>query len=198
MSEIVHLIRHGQSTFNEAWEREKVDPMIIDAPLTGRGIDQAFGLRETVSALNVDAIVSSPLTRALQTATVLANGTSTPIRVESLHREYVWSSCDIGRSPKHLIRDFPELEFGHLSDPWWWCPSGNPQAVDKEPSDVVMDRVQDFLVRLRKRPERSVAVVGHCTFFWLFAGVMLENCQILSIDPHSHRVPEQPSPPPGG
>ncbi len=196
MTNIIHLIRHGQSTFNEAWEREKVDPMIIDAPLTERGHDQAATLRDQVAALQVDAIIASPLTRALQTASRLAEGTDIPIHVDSLHREYVWSSCDIGRSPKHLSQEFPDLEFGHLSDPWWWCPSGNPHAVDQEPSFVVMNRVHAFLNVLKARPERSLAIVGHCTFFWLLSGVLLENCQLLTLNPHTHVVPE-PSPAPG-
>lgn len=197
MAEIVHLIRHGQSTFNAAWELEKKDPMIIDAPLTGHGQDQAAGLRDTVAQLGLDAIIASPLTRALQTATSIADGLSVPIHVDSLHREYVWSSCDLGRSPVALAQDFPHLAFDHLSDPWWWCPSGNPTHLDREPPEVVMNRVHAFHAALKAHPERSVAIVGHCTFFWLFSGVMLQNCEVLSINPHQHMVPEAPPPPPG-
>jgi broad specificity phosphatase PhoE len=102
----------------------------------------------------------------------------------------------VGRSPEHLTREFPNLKFDHLSDPWWWCPSGNPEHVQQEPESVVMTRVHGFLDMLKARPERSVAVVGHCTFFWLFSGVMMENCQVLTIEPHNHRIPK-PSPAPG-
>jgi len=197
MADIVHLIRHGQSTFNAAWERDKVDPMILDAPLTTLGHDQAAGLRDTVAQLRVDAVIASPLTRALQTASSLSHGLNVPIHVEPLHREYVWSSCDIGRSPIALAQEFPHLIFDHLSDPWWWCPSGNPTSVDKEPPEIVMNRVHAFLAALKTRPEKSVAIVGHCTFFWLFSGIMLQNCEVLTINPHQHIIPEAPPPPPG-
>ena len=125
MADIIHLIRHGQSAFNAAWERDNVDPMIIDAPLTERGFGQAASIRSDVAKLGIEAVLASPLTRAIQTATHLADGLDVPIHVDPLHREFVWSSCDIGRSPADLASDFPHLSFDHLSDPWWWCPSGD-------------------------------------------------------------------------
>ena len=171
--------------------------MIIDAPLTEQGREQAEGLRGSVAALGIEAVVTSPLTRAVQTSLTISQGLDLPIHVDALHREYVWSSCDVGRSPAVLSHEFPHLRFDHLSDPWWWCPSGRHQQVDKEPAEIVMNRVQGFLKSLQDRPERNLAVVGHCTFFWLFTGIMLENCQVLTINPHTHRIPEAPPPPPG-
>ena len=197
MADIIHLIRHGQSAFNAAWERDNVDPMIIDAPLTERGFGQAASIRSDVAKLGIEAVLASPLTRAIQTATHLADGLDVPIHVDPLHREFVWSSCDIGRSPADLASDFPHLSFDHLSDPWWWCPSGDTTRVDKEPLPVVKARVETFLDAVRARPDRSLAIVGHCTFFWLLTGTMMQNCQILSLDPHSHRIPEDLELPPG-
>ena len=197
MADIIHLIRHGQSAFNAAWEQTGVDPMIIDAPLTDHGVGQAAALRDTVARLDVQAVIASPLTRAIQTASTLAHGLDVPIHVDALHREYVWSSCDVGRSPAQLAADFPHLQFDHLDDPWWWCPSGDPSQVEKEPRSVVEVRVRGFLDAVRARPERSLAVVGHCTFFWMFTGKMMKNCEVLTIRPHQHTIPPTPDEPPG-
>jgi broad specificity phosphatase PhoE len=66
----VHLVRHGQSTYNEAisgpgsWE----EPKIFDARLTELGIEQAKKLGKFLSKLPKDAVwITSPLTRAMQT-----------------------------------------------------------------------------------------------------------------------------------
>ena len=67
---VVHLVRHGQSTYNEAisgpgsWD----EPNIFDAPLTKLGVRQAKGLGAFLSKLPKDAVwVTSPLTRAMET-----------------------------------------------------------------------------------------------------------------------------------
>lgn len=66
----VHLVRHGQSTYNEAisgpgsWE----EPKIFDARLTELGIKQAKELGKFLSELPQDAVwITSPLTRAMET-----------------------------------------------------------------------------------------------------------------------------------
>ena len=192
MADIVHLIRHGQSTFNLAWEETGVDPMIIDAPLTPHGQQQAQDLRPTIAGLGIEAVLVSPLTRAIQTASSITHGLNVPIHVDATHRELVWSSCDIGRTPGLLALDFPHLKFDHLPETWWWCPSGNPTKVDREPPVLVRQRIDRFLDAVRARSERVVAVVGHCTFFWLLTGTLMKNCEVLSISPHSHVVPPLP------
>ena len=61
----MHLVRHGQSTYNEAisgpgsWE----EPKIFDARLTKLGIEQAKELGKFLSELPKDAVwITSPLT----------------------------------------------------------------------------------------------------------------------------------------
>ena len=66
----VHLVRHGQSTYNEAisgpgsWE----EPKIFDARLTELGVKQAKELGKFLSEIPKDAVwITSPLTRAMET-----------------------------------------------------------------------------------------------------------------------------------
>jgi broad specificity phosphatase PhoE len=196
MADIVHLIRHGQSRFNAEWERHKRDPMIVDAPLTDLGHEQARRLSPTLAGLGVEAVITSPLTRAIQTTLNVFPDRSVPIMVDDTHREYLWSSCDVGRSPTVLAREFQDLTFDHLNDPWWHCPSGDPTRVEKETLSGVMTRVEGFLDVLRTRPERRIAVVGHCTFFWLLTGHLMQNCEVFDIEPRWHVIPP-PTPVPG-
>ncbi len=195
MTKTVHLIRHGTSTFNVACaEAPWIDPMLFDARLSPRGEEQAAALRRAAAALGVELAVTSPLTRAIQTA-VAAFGDLAPIRVESLHCERVETSCDIGRSPAALAAEFPMLAFDHLDDPWWHTDGSHPLAIVPEPDAVLDRRIAAFRDWLGRRPERRIAVIGHGTFFQRLTGRRLANAEILSLalDPDTldFRVPAE-------
>ena len=70
----VYLIRHGESQGQAASRNgldRKTDPRLVDCGLTRKGESQAWSLRNFFSEAELDSIqlvVSSPLTRALQTA----------------------------------------------------------------------------------------------------------------------------------
>ncbi|MEO5374856.1 MAG: phosphoglycerate mutase family protein [Alphaproteobacteria bacterium] len=189
MPQTVHLIRHGQSTFNAACAAVPwVDPMLIDAPLSERGWREVAALRTRAPALEVDLVVTSPLTRAIQTALgAFADGRA-PIVVEPLLRESLESSCDVGRSPSVLAETFPMLRFDHLVDPWWHTDGTERRETiqrpfSPEPQSAVMARIAAFRAWLRQRAEPTLAVVGHGTFFNLLTGVRLDNCEVLTLAP---------------
>jgi len=182
MTKRVHLIRHGQSLFNAAFAESPVDPMIFDAPLSPLGHQQVATLRDTVRQLAADIVVTSPLTRAIQT-TLGAFGLETaPVVVEALHRERVEHSCDVGRSPAELAVEFPRLAFAHLDDPWWHSDGSHPRAIVTEPEETLLSRVEAFRRWLGRRPEREIAVVGHGTFLNRLTGRMFQNCEMLTIE----------------
>lgn len=176
MPKTVHLIRHGQSTFNAAFSDPWVDPLHFDAPLTPTGHEQVRAMRAVVADTAYDLVVTSPLTRAIQTALGLF-GERHPILVEPLHREYLASSCDVGRSPRALACAFPWLAFDHLDDPWWHDGEKDARGVPLEPMAMFEARLERFRAWLMARDEQVIAVVGHGTFFRHFAGCQLANCE---------------------
>ncbi|HSE77867.1 MAG TPA: histidine phosphatase family protein [Alphaproteobacteria bacterium] len=182
MKKHVHLIRHGQSLFNAAFAQSRVDPMIFDAPLSPLGREQVATMRATGSALDVEVIVTSPLTRAIETTLGVFADHGAAMVVEALHRERVEHSCDVGRSPAALAEAFPQLAFHHLDDPWWHSDGSHPRAIVVEPEPVLMARVAAFRAWLKRRPERVIAVVGHGTFLNRLTGHLFQNCELLSID----------------
>jgi broad specificity phosphatase PhoE len=178
----IHLIRHGQSAFNIAFDSlTRIDPMIFDAPLTDFGREQAQSLRGEVHSLGVELIVTSPLTRAIQTTLHAFGPDHAPIRVESLHTERLEHSGDVGRSPQALRSEFPHLAFDHLDDPWWHNDGSHPQAIILESEERLLGRVANFRAWLAQRPEKTIAVIGHGTFLNRLTGHHFKNCERLTL-----------------
>jgi len=181
----VLCIRHGESTFNAAWRLTGTDPLHFDAPLSAAGTRQVRETRSAIAALPVDVVVSSPLTRALQTAQGLFNGhpCAPSIVVHPLLRERVENSCDVGRSPRALATDFPSLDVAHLDEIWWHAEGpADARGICVEPVESVAARALKFKNYLRGRPERCIAVVGHGTFFFHMTGRALANCECVTLD----------------
>jgi broad specificity phosphatase PhoE len=173
----IYLIRHGQSEFNAAHKEGEPDPMIFDAPLTPEGQLQAQQARLAASELGIGQVITSPLTRAIQTAIVLFEGIA-PIRVVADHRELLSHSCDVGRPKSVLKQDFPGLSFDHLDEIWWHQGAENEDGVPVEPHDAFKQRIRRFAVDLVHIKERPLAVVGHGDTFRELAGFSMANCEI--------------------
>ena len=177
----VHLIRHGQSTFNAGFAETGADPMHRDARLTELGHAQVAAAKAAYAALGHELVVSSPLTRAIQTTIGLFGGGAAPILIEALHREKQTDSCDVGRSPSILAAEFPQLRFDHLADPWWHDRDPDLRGIPIEPDHAFQDRLARFRAWLAARPERTITVVGHGTFFrMLTGGRSFANCELVS------------------
>ena len=120
MRRTIHLIRHGQSTFNAHWEATGEDPLHYDARLSAIGEAQVAEARRLLKTERFDLVVTSPLTRAIQTTLGIFTGNHdiSSFTVEPLHREWVEQSCDVGRHPHELAAEFEMLGFAHLEHHW--------------------------------------------------------------------------------
>jgi len=180
----VLCIRHGESTFNAAWRVNPVDPLHFDAPLSDFGRGQVLQVRRALARYPVEIVLTSPLTRALQTAQGLFDGhpNAPRIQVAPLLRERVENSCDIGRAPAALAAEFPSIDLSQLDEAWWHR-EGRPDArgICVEPVSVVQARAAQFRDYMLARPERVVALVGHGTFFFYLTGKALANCEVAEF-----------------
>ena len=178
----VYLLRHGYSTWQAEYDLTRADAGIIDAPLAERGRAQARAVAGDIAALDIDLVITSPLTRAIETTLGVFDGASSasrpPITVDSLLRERLGDSCDIGRSPAVLAADFPDLEFSHLPEVWWHEGPTDARGVPMEPWPLVERRAREFAASLECRAERSILVVSHHGFLRNFCGVAVANCEL--------------------
>lgn len=82
------LIRHGQPDYTPCDERGFIGHGRSLAPLSPLGVSQAEKTGKDPALKDVKLIVSSPLTRALQTAAIISRETGIPLTVEVDLREW--------------------------------------------------------------------------------------------------------------
>src|ERR1700761_680721 len=102
------LLRHGQSKFNLHFSATRRDPGIVDPKLTPLGHAQAEEAAQALSREPITRIITSPYTRALQTAAPLARALRVPVIVNPIVRERYAFACDIGTPRTALEHLWPD------------------------------------------------------------------------------------------
>lgn len=170
----MYFIRHGQSVFNAAFAETGLDPGVVDAPLTPRGFDEARGAGRLLAGKGITHIVSSPYTRALQTATAVNAVLQLPIAVEPLLGERRLYSCDIGTRRSVLLKDWPSIDFSRVEKEEWW-PHKNESDGD------IAGRVRAFAAQEADYGP-SMLFVSHWYFIFTLSSMDMENGQVLWQD----------------
>ena len=171
------LLRHGQSEFNLHFTATRRDPGIKDPKLTPLGHAQAEAAAEAILGEHqIQRIIASPYTRALQTAAPLARRLGLPVLVQPLVRERYAFACDIGSPRTALAQDWPELDLSHIDEIWW------PAA--EEPADQVEARARLFRAEMSALADwQHTVVVSHWGFILSMTGQSVTNGQWLRCDP---------------
>lgn len=137
----IYLVRHGQTELNVSGVlRGHLDPN-----LDALGILQAKMLGEVIGQEEVQLLVSSPLKRAVETATEIAIRAAIEVEIEPrlIDRDYgPWA----GKSKETVITKFGSLE----------------AAPEIEPESKVLARSVDAVMDVARRvPNGSAVIVSH-------------------------------------
>lgn len=189
----IYLIRHAQSEFNAAFMPDDPDPMIFDAPLSPLGKAQAVETRTHINALDIVNLIVSPMTRTLQTATLIFENIH-PVSINADVREQLIHSCDVGRAPNSLAKDYPHLDFSHLDECWWHNEEKNHLGYSVESRELVEQRADQFIDYLIANNTHSTAIISHGNFINAMTGIKPQNCEIIKFDPTS-RTSQSITPP---
>ncbi|NDE90756.1 MAG: histidine phosphatase family protein [Alphaproteobacteria bacterium] len=178
----MYFIRHGQSEFNVVYSVTLQDPGILDAPVTQRGQQQALGAAKHLKHRHLNhqpitRIICSPYTRALQTATIIADHLGIEnIMAEPLAGERRLFTCDIGTPLSELKARWPKVDFARVEKDEWW-PSVNENEEDIE------RRVHAFKQLYCDLPdEETTCVVSHWYFIFTLTSKDTDNAQIIRRD----------------
>ncbi|MGV8857127.1 histidine phosphatase family protein [Rhodoglobus sp.] len=138
----IYLVRHGETD----WNRQRRIQGSSDIPLNDTGRAQAKATGELLARRNWDGIFASPLSRAMETAQIIAAETSLaePIPLPAVvERNYGDAE---GRTDSEVDALYP----------------GNTEVPGREPRQAVIDRALPALVQLAEANHgKSVIVVVH-------------------------------------
>jgi broad specificity phosphatase PhoE len=170
------LIRHGQSHFNVVFNETRVDPGIVDPGLTEQGIREAEAAAEALIERDVRRILTSPYSRTLHTAGIIAGRLDLGVTIEPLVRERAYFVCDVGSPRSELTARWPDFDFADLPDRWWPEPEETEQALRARCTAfrAAMAQTEDWAF---------VAVVSHWGFIRELTGEAVPNGTMLRFDP---------------
>jgi len=159
------LVRHGDTELNSA-ERYWGDS---DVKLSDAGFGQAEKLRHRLAAEKIDAIYSSNLRRASETAQIIASGHQLDVITCAELREINFGKLE-GLTFAEASQLYPEVS------KLWMKRSPNLKYPGGESLSEFNKRVSKFLNRLKKHtPEETILIVAH-------SGVLRTLiCQLLGL-----------------
>ncbi|MCH5166533.1 MAG: histidine phosphatase family protein [Erysipelotrichales bacterium] len=171
----IYLVRHGEATSNLEHVYNRVDD-----ELTELGIKQAETLANLVNAIDYDVVISSPLTRCIQTTNI----------INTHNKEVILDSNLKERDAGNLIGT--PLENSNREEYWNY----NTTLVQGEYEDIkdFFKRISNFLDELKKKDYKSVLIVSHSgvskainAYFngigdGYFLNKGLSNCEIKEYD----------------
>jgi len=151
----LYIARHGETEYNlqRRWQGGG-----YDSPLTPKGIAQARGLREILRDVKFDAIYSSPLGRAMNTACIVFDDErlfecrgKTDLRL----KEVMVGEAE-GMPYDDIADIFPSVYPALMHDP----PAYIPPPGGENLTDMIV-RVDSFLQELAKKPYERAYVQAH-------------------------------------
>ncbi len=145
------LIRHGETDWNieGRWQGQ------ADVPLNERGREQAIQTASALAGIEIAAIYSSDLSRARETAEVLASVTKLKVQFDVRLREIHQGEWQ-GLLASEIQARYPEAFQQRMTDPISVTPPGGEMASQ------VMIRVLSAIKEIRQMHSgKTVAVVSH-------------------------------------
>ena len=245
MNDFINGIHYGQPGFTDVFpDTQENREKYYDSPLGPRGLVQVQQLGNSVRRLRngdesaaaelslrpehrsileeIDLIVCSPLSRALQT---MDQGLYPSLQPKNLPvvavphaAERIYLISDLGKSRRELKREYPYVDFDTAfpssigeDDQWTyvptveeknnyveWRPSGEGQvyACMGEPQECFDERMERLVTWLDSREENTIAVVCHGGVILWFLGEILDNCHVRVVDFEDVKNPKRLYEPP--
>jgi broad specificity phosphatase PhoE len=169
----VYLVRHGTTD----WNREEIFRGRIDCPLNETGRAEARAVADSLQGTKIGRIYTSPLSRAAETARVIAAGRGIQVIPEA-----AFTDLDFGEWQGLPLKDAKE-KHPDLYRAW----REQPQAVTfpgGESLDKVRGRAWEGLLRLvQENPEKTILIVSHrvVTKVLVCAALGLDNSHFWQI-----------------
>jgi broad specificity phosphatase PhoE len=145
------LVRHGETSWNETHKFQGFS----DIELSSKGKSQAQSLAESLKGQKLEAIYTSPLIRAQQTAEQIARYHDCPVILDEGLKELNQGQLE-GLTAEDLRQGYPEFLRRWIQEPEsTHLPKGESLGELQRRAWAAIEQI------LRKHPEGTVVVVGH-------------------------------------
>ena len=164
------LVRHGEPDYCELEERSYTGFGIDLAPLSEKGRQQAQELSTNLLLPSAEIIISSSVTRALETASDVACATELPLRVEPLLHE--WQVYETGIENFEMARRLFLENHGEL------LPNS---PIQYETATEMRSRFLECMSKYREH--QTVVVVAHNMLMRQFVpNEKIDFCQVIECE----------------
>lgn len=154
----LYIIRHGETDWNVEGRLQGES----DLPLNQNGQNMALKTGQALEKISFDLVITSPYTRAKQTADLILGNRKIPWLIDKRIREINWGEWD-GKTTEDLKAIGKKEEF----DLFYKAPFQFRGAPGGETIEQVCARGRIFLESLEKEPEyekKTILVISHgCT-----------------------------------
>ncbi|RSI98137.1 histidine phosphatase family protein [Streptococcus mitis] len=164
------FVRHGEPDYRELEERSYTGFGMDLAPLSKEGRQQAQKLCQNPLLQSADLLVTSAVTRALETASYVVRATGLPLRVEPLLHE--WQVYETG------IENFEKARTLFLENNGELLPNS---PIQYETAEEMKARFLETMIKYRDY--QTVLVVAHGMLMRQFVpDEKIDFCQVIECE----------------
>jgi broad specificity phosphatase PhoE len=131
------IVRHGDTKANE----RGIEAGPLDYPLTGKGVKEARFIARAISKVKINAVYSSPVFRALETAKILARPHKLKVKTLEELTEAKLKAKFVGKKGRHHILT-------------------NPEAYSETNAEL-LERTKKAIEIIKREAEGNAIVVSH-------------------------------------
>ena len=169
------FVRHGEPCYDNV---KRLNLVSYLGELTPRGISQAENVANDNRFLDAEIIISSPYTRALQTASIISRKTQIPLIVDAMFHEWLQDKSHISTLDptygKAAYHEFSDNEFEHNSN----C------VCNWESASELAKRAFEGMNKYYEMGYKKIIVVAHSVFIRTFgySEPDLKHCEVYEYE----------------
>ncbi len=170
------FIRHGETDKSEVDKRDFIGQGRDMAPLTELGVRQAEEVSSNPLLKDCRIIISSPYTRALQTAAIISKNTGLDIKVEVDIHEFI---------PDKTFQLKGEEENQLLHKDFMNCLGEYPEGEVRKWETIteIIERTKPVFDKYVDQGYERIIVVAHGGVIRRYTGVgVIKHCEICEVD----------------
>ncbi len=158
----IYFVRHGSTNGNEAGEYQL--PVV---ELSEKGVKQAQFMAKRFESIPVDVVFASSMTRAAQTARIIAERTGHTVTENPLFEEIKRPSVVRGRNREDAeVKSIMRIVKDTFADP-------HKRHSDEEDYFQLKQRAEEAMAFLSGRKEQNILVVTHGEFLKMVLALVI-------------------------